>query len=682
MRNETMSSKTRWANPNCRAPTARSCIPSLRMAFNLFLLLLAVSGALAGAQAQPGVAGGRGDPVATIIPIRTDSPRKTLATFLRLQREIDATTYAYRESKTSAELRHFGVLLLQAAALVDLGAVPLSSRRETGETTAIYLMDIFGRVDLPELENIPDVSAIDGLGEKQRWRIPGTPIQIVHIDDGPREGEFLFAASTIQTAPRFFEGIRATPLRSQLGVESWTDAAVQFTGPFIPAAFVDAIPDRLTALWLDTPIWKGIVAILATFGAVILLAGVVRATDRGAEGQIRAIGWRLLRPATLLAIVYILRWFLTVQIDLSGQLSSIVEIGAIFLEYLAWAGLFWLTVLTFFELLILSPSIPEESVDANLVRLIARCIGIVGVIIILSFGAQDLGLPVLSLLTGLGVGGLAVALAIRPTLENLIGGIILYIDKPVRVGDFCSFGDRLGTVEKIGVRSTQLRARDRTLISIPNANFANLELVNWAQIDKMLINATIGVRYETTPDQMRFVLVTLREMMIAHPKIETETVRVRMSEFADFSKNINIRIFALTNDWNEFFAIKEDVLLRVDEIVTKAGVGFAFPSRTLYLGRDAKPDDERGTDSERKVADWRQSGQLPFPTSTTERIAAIDNSLDYPPRGSASANAMTESIAAAAEPLAAPEIEEAVKSENGRLDTGVPASEKPPQERT
>ena len=273
----------------------------------------------------------------------------------------------------------------------------------------------------------------------------------------------------------------------------------------------------------------------------------------------------------------------------------------------------------------------------------------------MAYGAQKIGLPLFSVLAGLGVGGLAVALALRPTMENLIGGAILYLDKPVRVGDFCSYGEHMGTVEASGVRTTQIRALDRTLVSIPNAQFADQEIINWARCDKMLVDTKIGVRYETTPDQMRVVLISLREMLIAHPMVETETVRVRMTEFADFSKNISIRIFILTNDWNEFFAVREDLLLRVDEIVTQSGVGFALPSTTLYLGRDVVPDKEGAEISEQRIAHLRQRGELPFPTFSADRISALDGTLEYPPRGCSSP---TSTSGVAAEPLATSESDD------------------------
>ncbi len=166
-----------------------------------------------------------------------------------------------------------------------------------------------------------------------------------------------------------------------------------------------------------------------------------------------------------------------------------------------------------------------------MLRLLARIIGVVVVVGVLATGAQAMGLPVVSVLAGLGIGGLAVALAIRPTLENLIGGFILYLDRPIRVGDFCTFGAQSGTVESIGVRSTQVRAMNRTLITVPNAQFADMQIVNWAACDEMMIEQTIGLRYETDADQLRYVLAKIREMFHAHPRITPDSVRVRLSGY-------------------------------------------------------------------------------------------------------------------------------------------------------
>jgi MscS family membrane protein len=242
-------------------------------------------------------------------------------------------------------------------------------------------------------------------------------------------------------------------------------------------------------------------------------------------------------------------------------------------------------------------------------------------------------------------------LAARPTLENLIAGVVLYMDQPVRINDFCSFGDHQGTVERVGVRSTQIRALDRTVITVPNAAFADMQIINWARCDHMLIRAIIGLRYETTLEQLRYVLAKLREMCVAHPKIDNDTVRVRFVGYGSSSLDIEVRVYALTRDWNEFYAIQEDVFLRAGAIIEDAGTSIAFPSQTLYIGRDKGLDAERGEAAMQKVQSWRSAGQLPFPQMARSHRERLADTLDYPPRGSPDASRPKALEADQAEPL-------------------------------
>jgi MscS family membrane protein len=202
----------------------------------------------------------------------------------------------------------------------------------------------------------------------------------------------------------------------------------------------------------------------------------------------------------------------------SGNFLAVVDVLSTILIHAAEVWLFWLIVPALFERIVQARNLEENSFDAHLWGLGARTIGTVISVIIIGKAAQALGLLLYRVVAGLGIGGLAVALAIRPILENLIGGIMLYLDQPIRVGDRCSFGDETGTIEAIGIRSTKLRSIDRTLVTIPNAALADMQLTNWARCDRMRISTTIGLRYETELDQLRYVLVKFREMLHATPR--------------------------------------------------------------------------------------------------------------------------------------------------------------------
>jgi MscS family membrane protein len=251
---------------------------------------------------------------------------------------------------------------------------------------------------------------------------------------------------------------------------------------------------------------------------------------------------------------------------------------------------------------------------------------------------QNLGVNISALLAGLGVGGIAVALAAQKTIENLFGGFTLLVDQPVRVGDFCRFGDQVGTVEDIGLRSIRIRTLDRTLISLPNAQFSSMQLENFAARDRIRLLFTLGLRYETSPDQLRWLLTELRRLLIAHPALD-EPARARLVGFGAYSIDIEIFSYVKTDDWNEFLAVREDVLLRIMEVVAASGTDFAFPSQTTYLEHGAGVDRGKGEAVEQQVAEWRSRGQLPFPDLWLGEVERLEGTLDYPPRGSVAAAA-------------------------------------------
>jgi MscS family membrane protein len=260
-----------------------------------------------------------------------------------------------------------------------------------------------------------------------------------------------------------------------------------------------------------------------------------------------------------------------------------------------------------------------------------------GVVLTLAFIAilQNLGVNVTGLLAGLGIGGLAVALAGQKTIENLFGGVTLITDQPVRVGDFCRFGDTLGVVEEIGLRSTRVRTLDRTVVSVPNAEFASMQLENFARRDRTWFRIQLGLRYETTPDQLRYVLVEVRRLLYSHAKVDPLPARIRFAGFGAHSLDLEVFAYVLTRDVDEFLAVREDILLRLMDIVEGAGTGFAFPSQTLYLSQDPGLDAAKRRAAEARVEAWRARGELCLPEFPPEQVEALRSTVDYPPAGSA-----------------------------------------------
>jgi len=248
---------------------------------------------------------------------------------------------------------------------------------------------------------------------------------------------------------------------------------------------------------------------------------------------------------------------------------------------------------------------------------------------------QNLGIQITALIAGLGVGGLALALAAQKTIENFFGGMTLVTDQPIRVGDFCRFGDKVGTVEQVGLRSTRVRTLDRTVITVPNAEFSQMQLENFAMRDKIRLIVQLGLRYETTPDQLRWVLIELRRVLHAHPKVLPDPLRVRFVGFGAYSLDLEVFAYVDTQDFNEFLAIREDLFLRFMDVVAESGTSFAFPSQTTYLERGEKLPEDKLAAAEAQVRAWREANDLALPDFSPERLAELDDSLDWPPAGSA-----------------------------------------------
>jgi MscS family membrane protein len=177
------------------------------------------------------------------------------------------------------------------------------------------------------------------------------------------------------------------------------------------------------------------------------------------------------------------------------------------------------------------------------------------------------------------VGGIAIALAAQKTIENFFGGVSVISDRPVSVGDFCKVGDRMGTIEDIGLRSTRIRTPDRTVVSVPNAQLSSMTLENFEKRDKMLFHVTLNLRRESTPDQVRVVLSSIAAILASHSSVEPGALPVRFIGVGTYSLDIEIFNYVLTRDGDEFLKTQQDLLLKILDAVKDAGTALALPTQ-------------------------------------------------------------------------------------------------------
>lgn len=252
----------------------------------------------------------------------------------------------------------------------------------------------------------------------------------------------------------------------------------------------------------------------------------------------------------------------------------------------------------------------------------------VSILAIVTF-LQNIGVHVTALLAGIGVGGIAVALGAQKMIGDLIGGIMLVLDRPVKVGDECRFGIQTGTIEEIGVRTTKIRTAERSIITVPNADFSQMALENLSVRDRIRLNSVLGIHRASTPDQVRFLLVEFRKLLYAHPKIDSEAARVRFVGITQSSLELEINAYVLTHQNSEFLAVREDLYLRFLDQIKEAGTSLALPARENVSSAVIEPGF-----AQNQVAIWRSKNELPLPEFSDEQKEALDDSLDYPPKGS------------------------------------------------
>jgi MscS family membrane protein len=382
--------------------------------------------------------------------------------------------------------------------------------------------------------------------------------------------EWLFAASTVTQIP---------PIARALG--AW---------------WVSALPPMMVNVRVaEIELWQWIGLVLIGASGVLLGLGVSRILRRTARiGPIGEIGIvaktvvAIAAPAGLILSLLAMRLsesFLGLSVPAKDNLS--LGSRALTVLVVAWGVARWLRVLTAaIESQLAARGIEDASAMVKVGRLVATAlVYLLGV----SAALQIFGLDLSAVIAGLGIGTAAIALASQQTLGNLFGGASVLADRALTPGDTVNLGGTIATVERIGIRSTQLRTLDRTLLIVANGDLAQSRIEKMSARDGFRLNATLGLRYETTAAQMRAIVADIRSLLENDAMVDRESVRVHFLLFNNSSLDIDIKGLIKTEDAAEYRATLERFNLSFMEIVARHGSGFAFPSQTVYLSRDSAP---------------------------------------------------------------------------------------------
>jgi len=278
--------------------------------------------------------------------------------------------------------------------------------------------------------------------------------------------------------------------------------------------------------------------------------------------------------------------------------AIILDINSIFLHHiiksLVTVAIFWILFGTasVFDNFIYSFSKKfgkdlHKEIGNFLIKSIKAFIFIVGTIAIL----QDWGINVSAFIASLGIGGLAFALAAKDTAANLFGGLTILADQSLKIGDWVKVGSVEGTVEDIGLRTTKIRTFEKSLIIMPNQTIANSPIENYSRRGQRRIKLRIGVTYDTPRETLQKIVKDITIMLQNHPKIaQDQTLLVRFDEFGDSALGIFIYTFISTAVWSDYLEAKENIYLKIMEIVENNKTEFAFPSQSIYIEKINKED--------------------------------------------------------------------------------------------
>jgi MscS family membrane protein len=336
----------------------------------------------------------------------------------------------------------------------------------------------------------------------------------------------------------------------------------------------------------DTSLWQWIALValaIALFAFSKLLSGwalalVEPVLKRIAPSLSREALAAFLGPVRLLLSVTALRLGMEL-IGPSALPRRYLERGLALLFFL---GVFWLCCVII-DVIIgrLRSVLPSkhQSFSYSVLPLASRILKITILLLTIAAILGDWGYNTTTILAGVGVGGIAIALAAQKTIENLFGSVSVISDRPVSVGDFCRFGDKVGTVEDIGLRSTRIRTLDRTLVTVPNGQFSSMTLENFSRRDKMLFHLTLNLQRDTTPEQVRTLLQSITKALTEHPKVEAGEFPARFVGVGAYSLDLEIFVYIRTRDGDEFLHTQQDLLLWILDAVESAGTALALPTQ-------------------------------------------------------------------------------------------------------
>jgi MscS family membrane protein len=426
----------------------------------------------------------------------------------------------------------------------------------------------------------------------ERWQIPGTAMVIHRVTEGPRTGDYLFSPSTVRKAIKNYELVKNLPYK--------TGASRHFYAWYLThpgdaiAPLVNALPDVFrTKMIGNQALWQWIalaIAIIASFATIILAYyfGRKMAAKRLGTDMIR-YGLTLAYPVLAMLVPMVFNHVLEEEIRIAGKTLSTLTFSANIVFLLGAMVVINGLGTRIAEFIISNPKIPSKGLDAQFIRLIARVLSLVLAVIVFLEGGKYLGIPLSTLLASAGVGGLAFALAAQDSLKNFFGSIMIYLDKPYRIGERILVKGYDGVVEEIGLRSTRLRLLNGHQATIPNEEMARSDIENVSRRPHIRRLADLRLPIDTPPDMAEKGVEIIRKILEDHEGLDPDfPPRAYFTEIHPDYLNLRFLYWYHPPEYWDFLEFSQGVNLRIQREFAEAGIALESPMKLLDVTNSAE----------------------------------------------------------------------------------------------
>jgi MscS family membrane protein len=505
-----------------------------------------------------------------LTPVRFYSPNETMRVFINSMND-------YRKGVETGD-----PALIQkinrAIQTLDLQTLSPLLREEKGKESAILLKEVLDRVYLPDYEKIPNFVG-EGVPLIMKWTVPDTEIAIVNMAEGSRTGEYLFSSDTVQRVGEYYN--KTVHLQYLAG--SGQGALYQL--PWLERT----LPPWSKSEVFGFAIWQWVGLVGAIFVGFFLnlitrlffrfILGFAKKTDTDWDEKLII---NLYKPVGFFVAIGF--WFVFLYgSGIDGKPFRFLN----FVLKMLLGGAFVYFVYSFSDLLVAffkKQAIQSKApLDEQLIPVLTKSVRIFLVILGVLIAIQNLGINVVSLIAGLGIGGLAIALAAKDTAANLFGSAMIFMDKPFKIGEHILIGSVEGTVESIGFRSTRIRTWEDSIVTIPNSVVANANIENLGLRRHRRTNLVFGITYDTSPEKMEAFLEAIKNILFASPLVVKDLINVGFREFGTHSLNVIMHFYLQVDSFAKNLEARQLIFLEVMRAAKALDITFALPTSTIHM---------------------------------------------------------------------------------------------------